>query len=245
MLITSAVKKKWFSKPVLPFRRYLGLYEEAFEMGVAIGYAHRDNLTGLVQLFSQAGREEELTIALCGMVQQHLSELPNAAGLLDLGMFREEERCKATVRTQLMLQTGANPSVEDWDKWADRNDIPLNTAFGNIGTVMSLGIALGGAFPQTAEQLWKASYDRTGKEHDISALRAAGLKLPAVMPDPISLAEYGEQMRVVVDAFVAENRPDVITPEQRQDNPGRIDAQPPPLTYADLKARHAAAKANK
>lgn len=179
-------------------------------MGVGIGYTHRDNLVGIVKLFSDKGRADELTKALREMAQQRLSESSKATTLIELGVFQEEMNCKSTIRTQMMLLKGKSLSNTDWDKWADKNEVSISDAFGNIQTAICLGIALGGAFPDKAEQLWTNQYEiRSGDEDKLNLMRAAGLILPSKMPEPLSLVQFGEKLRVVVDAFVEEYRPDV------------------------------------
>ncbi|HZL50547.1 MAG TPA: hypothetical protein VFC37_06315 [Terracidiphilus sp.] len=210
-VIGPAIKKKWFSEPIVPFRRYLGVYEEAFEMGVALGYAHRDKLPWLAQLFSDKGREQELVNALSELVQQRLSELPSANSLFTLGMFAEEDRIKADFRARSIPGTGAfSLSEDDIEGMVNKLDIPVAVAFGNLQTVMSVGIGLGGAFPNKAEEFWTYQYERPITEYRILKLRAAGLNLPATMPKSISLTQYGEQIRLVVDAFISKNRPDLV-----------------------------------
>lgn len=218
-IIAPAVKKKWFSKPFLPFRRYLGLYQQAFEMGVGIGYAHRHNFLGIVSLLSHPGREEELANSLKATVQKHLSESPNAATLFDLGMNSEQDRCEASIRKQWFIQTGSNLSHADVDKWADTFNVPLDNAHGNIGTVISLGIALGGAFPEKAKQLWVCEHERTYDEELIRLARTSGLNIPAKMPDPVSIDEFSEKMRPLVDAYVAEYRPDILLCKRKPAKP--------------------------
>jgi hypothetical protein len=227
-VIGPAIKKKWLSKPVVPFRKYLGVYEEAFEMGVGIGYAHRNNLPWLTQLFAEKGREQELANALREMVQRHISGLIEANSLFDLGVFAEEARIKAEIRTRSFPETDIFSLSDDeiWelpkklskvgsvvDRMAEKLEIPVTTAFGNLQTVMSTGIGLGGAFPEKAEQFWAHQYEQPMteyEEYEVFKLRAAGLNLPETMPKSLSLAQFAEQMRLVVDAFVSENWPDLV-----------------------------------
>ena len=72
-LLTPEVKKGWFSASQrVPFPKYLGLYQAAFETGVALGYTYRDTLASFAQLFSDAGREGEVLSAAQELAQKLL-----------------------------------------------------------------------------------------------------------------------------------------------------------------------------
>ncbi len=223
-VIGPAIKRRWFSGRVVPFRRYLEIYEEALEIGVAVGYAHRENLLWLAQLFSDKGREPEVIKALSDLAKKRLSESPNAASLFDFGMFAEESRVMGEIRARTFPGTDIFSMSEEeiWkfpkkldkvnramDVIADKLNIPVAVAFTNLQTVMSLGIGLGGAIPDVAEQFWSHQYEEPVAKYRMIKLREAGLNIPSIMPDSISLAEFGQQMRLIVDAFIARNRPDV------------------------------------
>ena len=94
-IIAPAAKRRFFSAPYLPFRRYLGCYEEAFEIGVVLGYAFRDRLTTFAKLFSEPGRELELITFMQELAQQRLAEVGEAKTFFQLAMFAEEARIRA------------------------------------------------------------------------------------------------------------------------------------------------------
>lgn len=211
-IVAAAIKRKWFSKPVLPFRRYLVRYQEAFEMGIGIGYAYRHNLVWVVQFFCEKGREIELTQAMRKIAQRQLSELPNAATLFDLGVSYEEYRYRIAVSSKMRLKTSSYLSAEGWDKWMDRLEVPFDKASVDIQTAMSYGIALGGAFPEKAEQLWSHQHRRLSdkEKEDLRRMRGYGLDIPAEMPTPLSFQQFSEQMHSFMETYVAENHPDIL-----------------------------------
>jgi len=219
-------KKKWLSGPVVPFPRYVAVYEAAFEMGIAIGYAYRDSLVWLAQLFADEGREQELVGALRGVVEQHLLEFPNATRMFDLGMSAEEARVRGEIRGRFPTIDLFSTNMTDDEIWempkkmakiesavdreANKLEIPVAVAFRNLQTVMSLGIGLGGFFGDRAERFWSNQYEQLENDGRLVRLRAAGLDLPAARPESLSLAQYGEQMRSIVNEFISKNRPELV-----------------------------------
>src|ERR1039457_2010356 len=77
-VVAPAVKKRFLSAPYVPIRRYLGCYQVAFENGVVLGYAFGDRLTTFARLFSQPGREQELTTFMQGLAETMLAKCREA-----------------------------------------------------------------------------------------------------------------------------------------------------------------------
>jgi hypothetical protein len=91
-LIEPEVKKGWFSAPHVPFQRYLGLYQEGFEIGVVLGYAYRNSILRFAQLFSERGHERELIGFIQKLAQERLNATPNVTNFFELAMFAESSR---------------------------------------------------------------------------------------------------------------------------------------------------------
>lgn len=211
ILIAPAIKNKWFSDPVVPFRRYLGLYQEAFETGIVLGYAYRDDLLCLVKLFCQKGRESELAGFLQELAQVSLSELPDAKNFLDFGIYAEEKRCKSEICKQSDNGRGIfTLSEEKLDEMTNQFEIPVPVAYRNIQTTMSLAIGFGSSFPEITEQLWKNQYEHISQD-DVDFMRATGLQIPAniILPSP-TLAQRTAEVRTLLEEFVRRSRPELL-----------------------------------
>jgi hypothetical protein len=138
-------------------------------------------------------------------------------------MFAEEARVKAEIRSRSPAFDFFSTNMTDDEIWempkklakiesavdraADKLDIPVPVAFRNLQTMMSVGIGLGGAFPKKSEEFWTHQYERPISESEVVKWRAAGLKIPASIPNSITLARYGEQMRSVAEEFIFKYRP--------------------------------------
>lgn len=111
-ILTPALRKGLFSKPYIPFRRYLGCYQMAFETGVVLGHMFCQRMPTFARLFSMPGREEELTGALQELARSKHSKARDADSLIGLGMFEEENRIKTRWQqsgvTEKQIQAFAN-----------------------------------------------------------------------------------------------------------------------------------------
>src|ERR1022692_3164825 len=134
-LIAPVATKGWFSKSHVPFRRYLGLYQEAFEIGVVLGYTYRNDIECFAQLFSEHGREKDLINFIQELAGKRQSDVPNATSFFELAMFAEEQR----VRAQFSHADGTL-TEQQLDELEDKQKMPTETAFQNIQMAVSTGI---------------------------------------------------------------------------------------------------------
>jgi len=199
-----ALNKKWFGSPELPFRRYLGCYQEEFELGVVVGYAYRSDVTILVRLFSQPGHETELTAFIQGLAKEKLSGMKETEGFFGIAMFAEEQRIRANWRYAEMTLT-----EEQLDVREDEFKIPLESAFQNLSVAVSTGVGFGSAFPEVTERLWEIEHNAPVNLEDVKRLRAAGLDIPAELEPPVTLPDREGELRRSVQQFVLRYRPEL------------------------------------
>jgi len=204
-LIDPALKKRLFRAPTISFWRYLGCYEEAFEIGVVLGYAYRRKLVSFAKLFSQPNRETEIA----GFVQQLArnevaaqSSVPES--FFPLGMFAERERIRKRWRDSGASDTQIESSEQQFE-------VSVATAFSNLQVAVSTGIGLGSAMPELAQSLWRAEHEGKVDPEKPDRLRRAGLNLPEDMPKAVSLAERQAYLTAMVEQFVTVHRPDLLT----------------------------------
>jgi len=202
-IMSGALKKRIFSAPYIPFQRYLGCYQEAFEAGVVLGYAFRDRLTTLAKLFSQPGREEELVRAMQELAQRKLTGIGKAENFLELAMFAEEHRVEAN-----WLGSGIDEAQIEFLK-KHLKMLPQQ-AFKNLHGAVSVGIGFGSAFAELTERLWKAVYERPIDRNEWQKWRNAGLDIGDELPEPLPLAKRQEQLLSLVELFVSKARPELL-----------------------------------
>ena len=202
-IVAPAAKKRLFIPPHLPFVSYLGCYEVAFETGVVLGYSFRDRLATFAELFSQPGREQELVTFLQELAAQHLTEVGEPKGFIDLALRHEESRIKAKWR-----ESGINEAQIDY--LTKHHRMPLEQALKNAGVAVSTGIGLGSAFPEMTERLWKVVYESPMNRDEWQRWRKAGLDVGDEVPEPLPLARRQEQLLLMVESFVSVTRPELL-----------------------------------
>jgi hypothetical protein len=196
-IMNPAAKKSFFGATYVTFQRYLGCYQIAFETGLILGYAFRDRLPAFAKLFSEAGREEEAIAHLQDIAQRALNEVKEPKSLLVLGMYAEKSR----IETQ-----NANVTEER----INRQKVPLKSVFKQLQLAMFRGIGFGSAFPELTEQLWHDQYEQAVDTDEWLRWKKAGLDIPEKPPGPIALADRQVQLRVIVEQYVSEARPDLL-----------------------------------
>lgn len=201
-VLTPALKKRLLRSPYVPFQRYLGCYEEAFEAGVVLGYAFRNNTTLFAKLFSMPGRERELVTYMQQLAADRLKGLQKPSAFFDLAMFPEEKRITANWR-----ESGIDEAQQEYLK--RRMKLAPKQAFGNLHVAVSVGIGFGSKFPDETERLWKMVYERRIGAAEWEKWKGVGLDLPPDIPPPLSLANRQEQLLVMLRSFVNKHRPEL------------------------------------
>jgi len=203
-IIAPALKKRLFSTPYIPFPRYLGCYQVAFETGSVLGHAFRDKLATFVRLFCEPGREEELIIAMQELAQQKIARVGESKNFAAFAMFDEEKRIMAN-----WSESGITETQREHE--AGRLKITLGQAYKNICGAVSTGIGFGSAFPELTEQLWKAAYEREFTRDEWQEYRRIGVVSGEQIPKPLLLETRSEQLLSLVNLFVSTSRPELLS----------------------------------
>ena len=203
-IVAPALKKRLFSAPYIPFRRYLGCYQTAFETGAVLGYAFRDRLTTFAKLFCEPGREEELTMAMQELARQKMAKVGKAGNFIALAMFAEENRIKANWHESGITDT----QIEHLTK---RLKMTLEQSFKNLCGAVSTGIGFGSAFPELTEQLWSSAYERPITSDEWQEYRRVGVVSGDEIPEPLPLAKRQGQLLSLVEVFVSTSRPELLS----------------------------------
>jgi hypothetical protein len=216
-----AVTKRFlFFAPGIPFQRYLGCYQEAFEVGVVLGYAFRNRLITFAKLFAESNHEEELITFMQELARQRLRETQKPETFFQLGMLAEESRIKANWQ-----KSGTDGVPIDFLQRHYR--VPLEQACNNLHVSVSTGIGFGSAFPEPTEQMWKVEHEypmsreewekrRTDPkyrtEKTFGRLTAKQVKEihTAEPPESVTLAKRQEQLLSHVELFISGARPDLL-----------------------------------
>jgi hypothetical protein len=203
-IIAPVAQKSLFTKPHLPFRRYLGCYQEAFEMGVVLGFTYQRNLPSFAQLFTGLGSEQQFITYIQDLGQQRVSAVGNVKSFFELAMFVEEQRVRRTWQSPDPKLTEARlAEMEDTFK------VPVETAFQNLQIAVSTGIGIGSAFPELTADVWGLQYESSVDPVKLERFRAAGLDVPPEAEEPVPLADREKQLRKYVELFVATYRPEL------------------------------------
>jgi hypothetical protein len=203
-LIAPALKKRPFSPPYVPFRRYLGCYQMAFETGAVLGHAFRNRLPMLTKLSCHPGHEEELIAAMQELARQKMAEADDAKSFIGLAMFAEENRIKANWR-----QSGTTDKQIEY--LSKRLKMTAEQAYKNLCGAVSTGIGFGSAFPELTEKLWKAAYERTFTRDEWENYRRFGVVSGDQIPEPFPLAKRQEELHSLVELFVSTSRPELLS----------------------------------
>jgi hypothetical protein len=203
-ILTPALKKGLFSKPYIPFRRYLGCYQMAFETGVVLGHMFCERMPTFAKLFSLPGREEELTGAIQELARNKRSEAKDADSLIGLGMFAEENRIKT--RWQ---QSGV--TKEQIQAFANALKMEPEQAYKNLCGALSTGIGFGSAFPEFTERLWKDAYEQPIPRDKWEDMKRLGVVSGDEIPPPYSITKREEELRSLVELYVSTSRPELLS----------------------------------
>ena len=204
-IIAPAARKKLFRAPYIPFRRYLGCYQEAFEIGAVLGYAYRKKIVTFAKLFSQPGREAGFVSAIQQLARERLAtQLIEPESFIHLAMFAEETRIKANWQASGITESQIR-ILEDSFK------IPVvETALVNLNGAVSVGIGLGSAFPELTEKLWKNEHKRPVSRERWHSAKASGIVTEDEPTDAVSLPERQEELVKQVEQFISIARPDLL-----------------------------------
>jgi hypothetical protein len=200
--IASAAKKRFlFFAPYLPFQRYLGCYQEAFEVGVVLGYAFRNRLAVFAKLFSEPGHEQEVVTFMQELGERRLREVGEARGFFDLATLAEEHRIKANWQESGITEAEIG-RLEKYHKMSAKK------ASGNLYVAVNTGIGFGSAFPELTEKLWKVRHERAIDRDEWAKWRKMGYGDEP--PEPVPLAKRQEDLLTLVELFVSKACPELL-----------------------------------
>jgi CpXC protein len=204
-IAASAVKRRILGGQYIRFRRYLGCYLEAFEVGAVLGYCYRDRLVSFAKLFSPPGRETEIISFVRERARRQLEDCPgDPQSFVEISMLAEENRIKKNWR-----ESG---SSESQVAFLDRHHkIPIETALENLCLSFYTGVGLGSAFPDLTENFWKTEHEYAVTAEEWLKNYKRGIVDSKVPPEPVTLAQRQEQLRLEVEAFVRKAQPDLMS----------------------------------
>lgn len=196
------MKKRLVLVSYIPFQRYLGCYEEAFETGAVLGHAFRSNPLVLAKLFSIPGNEQELISYMQQLAAERIQAVGRVQSFFALAMFAEEARIVANWR-----EAGIKEIQQEQLK--RRMKMEPKQAFQNLHVAISIGIGFGSGFPEETEKLWSEVYERRIEPLQWQKWRQAGLSLPAEIPASLPLSKRQEHLLSMLHSFVARYRPEL------------------------------------
>lgn len=203
-IIASEAKKRFFLfAPYLPFQRYLGCYQEAFEAGVVLGYTFRNRLALFAKLFTEPGHEQEVTESIQEIARERLAEA-GAKDFFDLAEFAEEARIET-----LWLESGIYKANIEFAK--KRYKMPLNEAAEGLYVAISTGIGFGSGFPELTEQLFKVRDERPIDREEWAKWRKVGVVAGDEPPEPLTLGRRQAYVLSLVELFVSKARPELLS----------------------------------
>lgn len=202
MVLGPALQKKRLSEPVVLYERYLGCYQEVFEIGAVLGHAFRNKFIWFVQFFSNPGREAEVGTQLRLVAQEHLDAAEDGRTFFGLAMRYEESRFQKNWHRAGYDQL----QIEHLTK---NHELTRQQAFGMLRTALILGVGFGGTFPELTEEMWRDAYERPKDRHLLELLRGSGLSGPP--PELLPLANQQALLLSGVRLFVGRNHPDLIS----------------------------------
>lgn len=203
-VVGPAARKSFLKAPYVPFQRYLGCYQEAFEIGAVLGYSFRDRITTFAKLFSEADRDQELIKFMSGLAQDRLKGVDGAKSFVDVAMFAEEARIKANWRNSGL-------TVEQIAHLEKHHEISFEQAFKNLYVAASTGIGFGRSFPELTERWWKEEHERHVTAEEWAKWRKAGLDIPNEPEEPVTLTGRQKELLSQVEIFVSKARPELLS----------------------------------
>jgi hypothetical protein len=205
-VLAPAERRKLWGSPHVRFKRYLGCYQEAFEVGAVLGHAYRNTIFAFAKLLSEPGHEAEFISFIQQLARERLAGQSEPKSFFDLAMNVEEKRVKGN-----WLESGITESqvhvLEEHQK------IPSSTALKNLIVAISTGIGLGSAFPELTERLWNDEHCFPVSSERWRAAKAAGIisaNEPNEPPTGVSLTERQSGIVNQLEKFVSAVRPELL-----------------------------------
>ena len=204
-IIAPALKKRIFRPPYLPFLAYLLVYQEAFEIGVVLGYAYRERIVVFAKLLCAPGKEVEFVELMQELAGKRLTAEPNAKTFLDLGMAYERDRARRNWRESGITESQAGTFERSFK-------VPSKVAWDNVGVAVHTGIGFGSRFPEQTEKLWKNEHEYPLSTEQWNAAKARGvIRADEIMEKDVTLAGKQQELIARVEAFVSFHRPEFLS----------------------------------
>ena len=204
MVLAPAVQKKFFGEPKVLLQRYLGCYQQIFEMGAVLGHAFRKDFPWFVPFWSLPGREHDLAQSFHQIANEDVAAIGKVSSFFDLGMHREESNIYQTWRN-------AGKTQDQIEHRAQIHELSVQEAAEMLNFGLIRGVAFGGTFPGLVERLWKEGYESAVDPNKLHLLRQAGLTIHDGELKLISLAEQEKTLFSGVRSFATRNRPELVS----------------------------------
>jgi len=203
-IIAPRLKRRLFGPPYLPLVTYLLVYQEAFEIGVVLGYAYRDRMLVFARLLCSSGSESGFVGSMQDLASKRITGRPNARTFIDLGMAYEDERIRCNWRASGVKESEIAAFGRSFE-------MPAGVAWDNIGVALHAGIGFGSRFSDQAEKLWKSEHEYPLTMEQWNAAKARGVIRPdEVMQKDVTLAEKQAELVARVEAFASDHHPELL-----------------------------------
>lgn len=183
----------------------------AYETGALLGYRFRDRMPVFAKLFSEPGRETELSTFLTESARAEMSSREGEwTTFFDLRWEEDVAHAMAAMRRACRTEL---TDTYDFFKIAGERVRPDPTLFGWLQTVTAKGIGLGCGLPQLTEKLWRNSHELPKGEEELrmwELWRAQGLNLPETPPGPESLQEAQARAVSYIVPYISRHWPEML-----------------------------------
>lgn len=204
-IVEPALKKRLFGPPYLQFHTYLLVYQEAFEIGVVLGYAYRERMRIFARLLCAPGKEVGFVDLIQELAVKRRTDVPEVRTFFDLAMVHERDRARRN-----WAESGiAGPQAETFEK---SFEVPAKVAWDNVGVALHTGIGFGSRFPDLTEILWKNEHEYSLSPEQWHAAKAKGLiGTDEVTERDVTLAERQGILVAMVEAFASDHHPEFLS----------------------------------
>ncbi len=185
------------------FSEYMVRAGFLFEIGAVLGYAFRDRLHLLVQLFAAPSTEQ----TIISLLHQQAADRLDACGgkLTDFAAVYF-----APEATQLIgvLRRAGLTEARDWLDMHEVASQAIRVAdiFTQLQIAPPQGIGFGSRYPDLTSDLLTSEID----EAKYRKLRAAGLAVPSAPPQAKTMQQWEEMALSMIRPYVQHARPDLV-----------------------------------
>jgi hypothetical protein len=205
--IAPVKRKGFFSGEYVLFAEYLSHAQLLYETSAVLGYIYRDRLGTFTELFSEPGRQADVTNLLVSgrYVADRLAGLPDEPENFNDLFFTPELMVQA--RNFGLTQFSELPKYPDICRKVFTLKMPGQVAFEHSTVTFLEGIQLGSQYPELTEKLFSYKHDtekwRFAYEH--------GVEVGPSPPETIPLKERQVEVMTFIKPFIEKARPDLLS----------------------------------